>query len=104
MKKKNNYKPRMQSFVHCHSLDNIMINTRKGIGGFYPGDEIKYRFGSGLFLGISKSYSGDMCVAITQNNNSEFFHFIGVEILKKAKLVKRHAQHLIDSGEMIQAE
>jgi hypothetical protein len=102
MKKKNNYKPRIVEFMHRYKQEKHNVDTRLGMCGFYPGDLISGGFGDGYVLGTALSYGDERCLAITCSPNEEGFHFLNAFCLSGYKRTKRHAQRLIDNGEMIQ--
>lgn len=98
---KNNYKPRIVAFDTAIN-ETAKIDTRLGAFGFYPGDELScpsaFRTGPKCYvIGYSE---GGLWVTSDNVSGKAFSFFAGSEV--NYTLVKRHAQHLIDSGEMIQ--
>lgn len=94
---KSNYKPRLVEFVHFHTKEKIWIDTRQGMHGYYPGDVL---IDGNIVLGVAKSYDEKKSLAVTFASTDNF-HFL---TLLRLGRFKRHAQHLIDSGEMVQYE
>ena len=103
--KKKKYEPRIVIFKGAVS-GIYNVDTRIGMDGFYPGDIIdiqqSMKPGERIVVGVcdgilwftmpeDKGKIHNMCFA--------FPHHCG-----EVKLIKRHAQYLIDSGEMIQFE
>jgi hypothetical protein len=102
--KNNNYKPRIIEFkfnkITCER--NRIIDTRKGAYGFYPGDEIS--IDGAIYLIVGYDVNERSLQMVTENNVA--YHCIiehgSCWDVRRSKLIKRHAQHLIDNGEMIQ--
>lgn len=103
--KKNNYKPRIVEFISPFDKRVYRVDTRKGLNGHYPGDELHddramlYR--QILVLGVG--VNGFLTIAFKNETTVDIVYDV-LNVLRYKVIVKRHAQHLIDSGEMIQAD
>lgn len=105
MKKKNNYKPRIMEFDHTCG-QSIRVDTRKGYKGIYPGDEYRLdAYGKVLVLGVDCN-THDLVFAYDSPCWGAGVNYDYADLFDNNHVIfiTRHAQHLIDSGEMIQAE
>ena len=101
--KKNNYKPRIVRFDGVAS-GHYKIDTRKGCDGFYPGDVIRcdacVKPGERIIVGVDVGYAYVLWFAEPTDGGK--VHNLMFTDKSEFKLIKRHAQHLIDNGAMIQ--
>jgi len=99
--KNNNYKPRIVEFKNQYVYN---VDTRMGMYGFYPGDVVSNGAAIvGLVLGVEqRGGSGDALIVASKDWCMGEVSAMFEPLAKMCKLIKRHAQRLIDNGEMIQ--
>jgi hypothetical protein len=97
------YKPRYQSFNFFDGGRTILVDTRRGKSGLYPGDEIKFQaFGLVFHVLIIGYADGFLWVCDTRDISREVVFAVPSLSEFSCDFIKRHGQHLIDKKEMIQ--